>query len=648
MRDGKSTRRVLATVVLILCVTSVPAARAAHGDDPVSRKVSRSLLEPPLLSRATTTVQASEPWRQGSRVHVYVRVTSTHPATVDELRRRGLEIAVVSDAFGGLVDGWADAAALPRIAELPAVTMIRPVASPHTQAGAVVTLGDAGLRADIVRAAGFTGAGVPLGLISDGITSAAQFTAAGELPAVTVPPDPRCSNFEGDEGTAMLEIVHDVAPGAGPLFFASFGQSGAGMAEAVRCLADAGSRVIVDDVTFPDEPFFQDGPLAIAAREVVQRGVSYHTSAGNRRQEFFQQALSPATYGPPLGVIHNFDPEGQGDPANEVTLGASRGATCVIQWDEPFGQAATDLDLVAVQGSPNNVIAKSDNPQDGTQDPVELISLNNPTDTEQTVSLVVQLFSGDPSRLFRMMCFRSVAMERTSPTGAIYGQQNVNEVVVLGAIDVADEGHDTIESASSPGPGIIVFPAFELREKPDVASFDGVETAVGQAGLFPNPFFGTSAAAPHSGAVAALMLSKNPTLSPAQIQEIMKATAVDIEAPGFDDLAGAGRLDALAAVAAVPCFDANTLAATASCSGEKVPKSASSAYRAARKRLLALGDAPSQKARKALAKARTRLQKTLGAVSRSAAKGKISGGCAANVNGLFALMSSTISCRISG
>lgn len=106
------------------------------------------------------------------------------------------------------------------------------------------------------------------------------------------------------------------------------------------------------------------------------------------------------------------------------------------------------------------------------------------------------------------MCSRSVSMERTSPTGAIYGQQSVVEVIAVGSIDVADEGHDTIESASSPGPGIILFPAFELREKPDLSSFDGVETAVGQAGLFPNPFFGTSAAAPHTGAVAALMLSK--------------------------------------------------------------------------------------------------------------------------------------------
>jgi subtilisin family serine protease len=632
-------------VVLLGCATPSSEAHAAHGPDPVSRKVGRALSSAPLPARGSTRARAADPWRQGGRVHVYVRVRSIDPATVAALRARGLEIVVVSDVFGGLVDGWADASALAGIAELRAVTMIRPVAPPVTQAGAVVTAGDAALRADAVRAGGYTGAGIALGLISDGITSAETVRAGGDLPVVFVPPDPRCSNFDGDEGTAMLEIVHDVAPGAGPLFFASFGQSGAFMAEAVRCLADAGARVIVDDVTFPDEPFFQDGPLAIAAREVVQRGVTYHTSAGNRRREFLEQKLSPFVHSV-LGVIHDFDPAGGGDPGNNVTVRAGGGATCVIQWDEPFGAASSDLDLLAVQGSPNNVIAKSDNPQDGTQDPIEMVSIDNPTETDQTVALVVQLFSADPDRTFRMMCLRSAEMERTSTEGVIYGQQAVAEVMAVGAINIGDEGLDTASAESSPGPATILFPAREVREKPDLASFDGVETAVGQAGRFPNPFFGTSAAAPHSGAVAALMLSKNPTLSPAQIQQIMKATAVDIEAPGFDRLSGAGRLDALAAVAGVPCLDGNALAAQASCGGEKVPKAAAAAYRRARRLLLASVGASARKARKKLKAARKQVDKATNAVDKRAAK--LSPGCAASLRGALSLLGNAVSCRTAG
>ncbi len=630
--------------MLVGCVAVLGDAHAAHGPDPISRKVGNALLT--AAPAVSARVQAAESWRAGGRVHVYIRVRSTHETVLDRLRARGVEIVVVSEAFGGLVDGWVDTEALRDIATLPNVTMIRAVAPPVTNTGGVTSAGDAALRADLVRAAGVTGAGIPLGLISDGITSVEMFRAAGELPAVTVPPDPRCASFDGDEGTAMLEIVHDVAPGAGPLFFASFGQSGAFMADAVRCLADAGARVIVDDVTFGDEPFFQDGPLAIAAREVVQRGVTYHTSAGNRRLEFLEQVLAPRVYGPPLGVIHDFDPAGSGDPGNEVVVGAGGGATCVIQWDEPFGAAATDLDLLVVQGSPSNVIAKSDNPQTGTQDPVELVQINNPTETEQTVSLIVQVFSGDPNRRFRMMCFRSNDMERVSIEGAIYGQQAVAEVIAVGAINIGDDGLDTISAASSPGPATILFPAPETREKPDLASFDGVETAVGQAGLFGNPFFGTSAAAPHSGAVAALMLSKNPSLSPAQIQDIMKATAVDIEAPGFDRLAGAGRLDALAAVAAVPCPDGNQLPADVSCSGEKAPKKATSAYRSARRRLVAGANGPAVKTRRKLEAARRKLQKGLAAADRASSRGKVSPGCAASLRGALSQLDVAIACLL--
>ncbi|HEV7732816.1 MAG TPA: S8 family serine peptidase [Candidatus Binatia bacterium] len=641
-----TTIRIVALLgfVLLAC-----GAHAAHGPDATSLKLGSALREAPFAARSSAPrVQAAEPWRQGSRVHVYVRVRSTDADVLSALRARGLEVVVVSDVFGGLVDGWADASTLPAIAALPAVTMIRPVAPPVTDAGAVVTAGDAALRADAVRAGGFTGAGVPLGLISDGISSAAMFQSTGELPAITVPPDPRCSSFDGDEGTAMLEIVHDVAPDAGPLFFASFGQSGAFMAEAVRCLADAGARVIVDDVTFGDEPFFQDGPLAIAAREVVQRGVTYHTSAGNRGREFLEEPLVATVFGPPLGVIHDFDPANGGDPGNEVLIGAGGGASCVLQWNEPFGAAATDLDLLVVQNDPNNVIAKSDNPQTGMQDPVEMVQINNPTDTDKRVSLVVQYFSGDPNRRFRLMCFRSREMEHVSAEGAIYGQQAVAEVMAVAAINMGDEGLDTVSAESSPGPATIFFPAAEVREKPDITSFDGVETAVGQAGLFPNPFFGTSAAAPHAGAVAALMLSKNPSLSPAQIQQIMKATAVDIGAPGFDRRAGAGRLDALAAVAGVPCPDVDALPAQASCGGDKAPKPALAAYRSARRQLVAATGTTGKKASRKAAAAFRLVAKGQRIVDKQAGKGKVTPSCAASLRGALSLVGTALTCRFPG
>lgn len=60
-------------------------------------------------------------------------------------------------------------------------------------------------------------------------------------------------------------------------------------------------------------------------------------------------------------------------------------------------------------------------------------------------------------------------------------------------------------------------------------------------------FFGTSAAAPHIAAVAALLLQANLELSPAQIKATLQGTAVDLGVPGPDNIFGAGRVDALAA-----------------------------------------------------------------------------------------------------
>lgn len=61
---------------------------------------------------------------------------------------------------------------------------------------------------------------------------------------------------------------------------------------------------------------------------------------------------------------------------------------------------------------------------------------------------------------------------------------------------------------------------------------------------------GTSMAAPHASGVAALVLALHPTYKPEQVRQVLRMTAADIQAPGFDPGAGYGRLDAGAAVAA--------------------------------------------------------------------------------------------------
>src|SRR5262249_6322663 len=89
-----------------------------------------------------------------------------------------------------------------------------------------------------------------------------------------------------------------------------------------------------------------------------------------------------------------------------------------------------------------------------------------------------------------------------------------------------------------------------VRNKPDITAADGVSTTLSPtSGL--NPFFGTSAAAPHAGAIAALLKSAHPALTPAQSRKILTTTAVDIETAGYDNLSGFGIVQAFQAMQAV-------------------------------------------------------------------------------------------------
>jgi len=63
---------------------------------------------------------------------------------------------------------------------------------------------------------------------------------------------------------------------------------------------------------------------------------------------------------------------------------------------------------------------------------------------------------------------------------------------------------------------------------------------------------GTSMAAPQVTGIIALMLARNPTLTTAQVRAILQSTTNDIDAPGFDNNTGFGRVNAFAALSATP------------------------------------------------------------------------------------------------
>src|SRR6185436_18665704 len=151
--------------------------------------------------------------------------------------------------------------------------------------------GDTTHKANTARSTyGANGAGVKIGVISNGCPSLAASQALGDLGPVTVLPGQVGS---GDEGTAMLEIVHDLAPGA-QLFFATANPMISVFAQNIRDLRTAGCDIIVDDVFYFVETPFQDGqaPSVVsntngglvtqAVKDVTAAGAMFFSSAGNQ------------------------------------------------------------------------------------------------------------------------------------------------------------------------------------------------------------------------------------------------------------------------------------------------------------------------------------------------------------------------------
>jgi len=414
--------------------------------------------------------------------------------------------------------------------------------------------GDVAHRAAAARAFfGVDGAGQKVCVLSDGVDSLGVVQASGDLPAVDVLPGQAGS---GDEGTAMLEIVHDLAPGAS-LGFATAFTSAAQFAQNILDLRADGCNILVDDVLYLDESPFQDNAIAAAVNSVTAAGALYFSSAGN---EGNQDDGTAGTWegnfsgngsitGVP-GIAHNFGDGGQ----SILVLGGS--VTNTLHWTDPFGASANDYDLYIMDFDLTTVYDSSTNVQNGNDDPFEITA----TGAFPFEQLVVVKHSGS-NRMINLFAPRGQLDPTLTTNGATRGHSAAANAFSVAAVDAASaggaggvfNGSEPVESFSSDGPRRIFFnsagallpgaPAGNfsasggvVRQKPDLAAADGVSTAT--PGF--NPFYGTSAAAPHAAAIAALVRQAFPAFTPAQIRAALQGSALDIEAPGTDRDSGAG------------------------------------------------------------------------------------------------------------
>ena len=437
--------------------------------------------------------------------------------------------------------------------------------------GSKVSEGDAAHGAARARQFyGVDGTGVKVGVLSDSDDFKEQSIASGDLPANTTTVTGQSGRPGSGEGTAMMQIVHDVAPGA-DLFFATAFTSPESFADNIRRLRfEFHCDVIVDDVVYFFESPYEDDIIAQAVADVSADGAMYFSSAGNGGN--FDDGTSGTWEGDfhPSGAlatlpsgytVHSF---GTGVVANRIELG---GGPLILHWSDPSSLAlpasSNDYDIFVLDNDLRNVQVAGTDIQDGDDLPFEFLGFNIPAGFR----VVIAANPGAETRAIRTVLFNGEFALSTG--GSTFGHNSAQDGFGVAAVDAAESagaeftgGATTpIETFSSDGPRRIFFdrnnqpinPALPgatfasrggvSRAKPDIAAADGVTTTL-PAGSGLNPFFGTSAAAPHAGAIAALVKSAIPTTTLTKVRAAIVAGATDIAAVGSDRNSGRGIISA--------------------------------------------------------------------------------------------------------
>jgi subtilisin family serine protease len=557
--------------------------------------------------------------RDGGRVVVALRLSRDPGTALPALREAGARV-LGTDPATQTATLSVPPRRLPDLAAVAGVRSVWQLRAPvvrtpegQCEGGATISEGLGQLQVDDARAAfELRGKGQTVGVLSDSYdvdggaaTGALDDVLSGDLPGRAG----TCSDQQlpvdvlaegpaegGDEGRAMLQIVHDLAPHA-DLAFATAFESEESFAENIERLArptaegGAGAGVIVDDVAWFEEPFFQDGPIAVAIENVAADGVSYFSAAGNdnlfdgsdeiaswEAPAFRDSGGCPETIEKLAGFkgthCMDFDPGAGSDRTFAIAVEAGELLTVDLQWAEPWFGVGTDLDafLLSEAGKLLAGSFEENANASGTQRPVEILQWENSSPVEKTVRLSINRFSGAAAPRLKFILLQNgggvTATEYEQSSGgdvvgpAIYGHAGAADAIAVAAVPFNNSAK--IERYSSRGPVTHYFgpvdgttPAAalgspEVLAKPDLAATDcGATTFFASLSAGVWRFCGTSAAAPHAAAVTALVRQAKPILPEQQVRAALADSAATVGA-FTADAAGAGLLNAFAAIDGLP------------------------------------------------------------------------------------------------
>ena len=428
--------------------------------------------------------------------------------------------------------------------------------------------GDVAHAANLARAQyGATGLGIKVGVLSDSVDDGqgaySNATLNGYVAAVNIIPG-QAGTGEG-EGLAMLEVVHRLAPDA-TLYFATGASGNEQMATNIAALAAAGCQVIIDDEFYSDEDPFQDAVIAQAVDAVSAQGVLYFSCSANYgnldsgTSSCWEGDFKGSTDDP---TVLDFAAGTANSPQLLNSINSNNPAVdLVLFWSEPLSGATSAYSLYELDAE-GDVIQEADA---SGKDPTVTLSNVTPGDYAGVMkaSGSDRFLHLDIADQQSSLGFATAGRARGHNT---CGAANAFCVAATPAAAASGDGptgpypnvfssSNQVETFSDDGPRRVFFnpdgtaitpgnfssTGGQLLAKPDFTAADGVSTSLPANGGL-NPFFGTSCATPHAGAIATLLLSAKAGLTPAQVGAALRGGTVQITNPGAGNRdSGAGIL----------------------------------------------------------------------------------------------------------
>ncbi|MBN2548144.1 MAG: S8 family serine peptidase [Anaerolineales bacterium] len=418
-----------------------------------------------------------------------------------------IEIALASEDPGGLFQD---------ISGLEHVTRIRLPRRSIQDVEDVKIESLAMINAQVWQNGGFTGKGIKIGILDMGFNRYKEFLGS-ELPSSVTAQSfiagREIDRSETEHGTAVAEVIHDIAPEA-ELFLAAY-ETDAEQGAAVDWLVEQGVNIISHSAGSIYGPMDGKGREARMVDQVVARGILWVNSAGNMGQAHYRGSFTDADG----DGYHEFS------PGDELMSFTPKGmVTLTLNWDA-WDTGDQDYDLYVVDGNGATLVS-SENRQTGAgDDAAEIISYlfgdSGPYFVAFRANRITQ------PAVLDFYIYNS-KIEYFSPEYSITTPADAVSSLTVGATSWPD---DLLENYSSQGP------THDERKKPDLCAPTGLSSAV-----YDGIFYGTSASAPHVSASAALAWQAYPELSVAELVDFLKMRALDLGPSGTDNQYGFGRL----------------------------------------------------------------------------------------------------------